>query len=643
MFPLFRDELRKKRLGNGSTNWSTLVVVLIQWISLILLPLVFVIVKHGFSLQSMKLPLMPSGDALMYASTVQSFLTPPLPNFLFSDRFGSPVGQDLTFSLVSVDLFAPAVAALFAALSGDLFFGINLFYIIGYPLTAIFGFLALRILAVSRFVAVLSGIAISLLPFHFFWNTHSITLSTYFLLPLAIALVVSMATTPNINNELKTFTGKDGLRGTIGTRLKFIFFAVLGASYSYWAFGIAFLICVSILYSARQGRKELILPLLKSLFSVVFGFLLVAIPSLLVLAQSPATNYLAQRNLAGGVLNGTSLQSIFTYPPGSLSFGLVDALIPGTGNKLLEASNLWIERGFSSEGFAPTAFTSLFLTLAFVLAYFLIPRLNSLITESQSQRLSILLFFVPWSLLLASVGGIGAVFSIYVSSALRGFSRFWILLVIIAIFVIAIFITEWFSKQKTKFLPVVAIALVALSIVDSFSVVGNVKSDTVFAAPKSAGVETVSTQEVMNGFHGLLSELKSLEPRSDVLNLPITHYPYESPGYPSYRLLLPGLIESNYRWSAGATEGSPAFEPLLRLREEIVLSPKSLADSARSLGFEAIVIDQEVWDAMHEFRPWPEYQGHPEISLTDFLAETELAWSKFQSKAGTFYVFELTE
>ena len=629
----------KPKLDSIPKFTSSFGATLFYLLAMVITTLFYVFYKHGFTFENMRYPLTPYGDGIMYAATVRNLTNLEFP---VSGKFGAPFGQDLSFSMVSVDLFAPLVAAVLVLSVDDLFLGINLLYALGFPLAALSAFSGLRLLGVSRAFSAISGTIIALFPYHAWWNTSGLTLSTYFLLPLAIALVVLMASPIMAHQRL-------GGRWSRKSQIAYLFLALTGASYSYWAFGLAFVVCVSLIFAFRDSTRESMTRLLSALASIITGFVVVALPSVIAVAQGPSINYLAERHFAAGVLNGTSFQTLFSFPEGTISGRVAALLFPGINQKNSLGVSLWVERGFSFEGFSTMTFTSIFLLGAAWLAFMFFRKADFESDSPSTQTLKVLFFLTPWIFLLSSAGGLGAVFSIYLSSALRGFSRFWILFAIILVFAVAVFLTAWLHKRRSKPISFALATLLILTLGDYFSVSTPVTSSTQFSPARPSNQvaqdakeeEPRTSREIIEGFKILGSSLSQLPAGCDILSLPIAHYPYENPGYPSYRLLIPGLLDETFNWSAGATGGSSSFESLRQIRERLIKDPSSTRHLAKELGFCAVVLDEEVWQTLHYFRPWPEYQGHPEIDAQVFLERSSFEWEEKVTDAGSFFVLDL--
>ena len=230
-------------------------------------------------------------------------------------------------------------------------------------------------------------------------------------------------------------------------------------------------------------------------------------------------------------------------------------------------------------------------------------------------------FTFLWSI----IGGLGVIFSLFISPILRGYSRFMVAAPILLILAIGIYISSQSTSGLTsnlkkspktvgrnpKIVLIFLLVSVTLSCIDSLAVaVGRDRT----LRPPNAMVQRDSMHEL---YGALLPGDQKIG--CGILQMPIVHYPYEQPGYPLYRLLVPGLYGDKFRWSSGATQGSKGWEYLVKYREMQDNLDPSLMEKALKSDFCAVLIDKTAWDFSFSFVPYPEYKPVPPISFNNYL------------------------
>jgi hypothetical protein len=124
-----------------------------------------------------------------------------------------------------------------------------------------------------------------------------------------------------------------------------------------------------------------------------------------------------------------------------------------------------------------------------------------------------------------------------------------------------------------------------------------------------------------------------------VLQFPVIHFPYESPGWPGYALMAPGLVteREDIKWSAGLVGGSPAWTFMMKYRQYQNQPSRELINLAKSDGFCGILVDKTVWETFYNFMPSPDYSRVPSATLDKFLNEFG-DYSEYKTNLTTYYL-----
>lgn len=137
-------------------------------------------------------PLTYSGDGLFNLVLVKAVLENGW--FLINPHLGAPFGQQLyDFAIVNGDNPQWLIIKTIGLFTSSPAEALNAFYFGTFPLMALTGFLALRLLAVSRPVAVVIAVLFSLAPNHFFNGEGHLFLGAAWSVPLACWLVLAVA------------------------------------------------------------------------------------------------------------------------------------------------------------------------------------------------------------------------------------------------------------------------------------------------------------------------------------------------------------------------------------------------------------------------------------------------------------------
>jgi hypothetical protein len=413
---------------------------------------------------------------------------------------------------------------------------------------------------------------------------------------------------------------------------------LFGASYSYHAAMILMIFGTLFIFRYLSGKVTHKFALPSALSFVSLGFLMASIPALLAVYSATGTNYLSGRSWTASFhLTGYPFQFFFPY-----SNTMVDRLLTGLFSwytPKLAAVRVIPAEGYFGEG--EIYAISLFLVIPAIAIYFIIKsqesrrdieslkqKKNSKIDNlPRDQHSSVIFLAIFFTFLWSVVGGLGSMFSLFVSPILRGYSRFMVLVPVLIVFVIGLYFTElrkqlgpvargkwnYIKSHRRSRLALFALSLCSLSLllstVDGLAV--NFGRDRAIRAPTA-----MSQRASMKTLYNRLSALK---PGCGILQLPIVHYPYEQPGFPLYRLLVPGLYSDKFRWSSGATQDSKGWDLLQPFRKMQDHLDPNLYSQAWSHGFCAVLIDTVAWKAGNAFVPYTGYIPTPPIPYDKFL------------------------
>jgi hypothetical protein len=548
-----------------------------------LTPIVFAVYKFGFTWQNIKFPLYFYGDEMLYATSVLSFSK---GTALFNSNFGGFSGQELDFAFLSVDSGPTLIAGIISNLAGENpFFGMNVLFILGYGLTALSGYFATRIFGVKGTIAIPAGIIMAILPFHLLWNTNSPTISSYFLLPILFALSIKKVFFETSKKER-------------------IFLYVLvflnGAWYSYYSIGYTFLLITLVIITSLVERSiDKVKASISLLIINTSSFLIVAVPALIAKSRAINVDYFGERDPWAAIVNATTLLHYTTPFPTSIEEKIANFFFGDTGSRSpIGLQKLMNATGLFGEGWVGAMPWGLILFIGVIGIE--MSRPNS-VTRSLTFRQMRVFFTAGFiALSLSLVGGLGSIFAITFSGILRGYARYSIFVLVLFVISIALYIESQSEMRRRQRSLLASFLIICIGM-------------TVNQAPIHAGTKATQYLQSIE----LESSLEA-KPGCTILQLPIMHFPYESPGYPTYSLMRFGLISDRYNWSSGFVGGSQAHVDYLELKEAQKTTMSAVIKIAKAKNYCGLLIDENVWDSVANFKPWPEYESGLGV-LSEFI------------------------
>ena len=215
-------------------------------------------------------------------------------------HLGAPLGQDLRDFPQGPDHVHLLIVKGLVELLGDPFAAVNAYYLLGYVLVALSAWGVLRLMGISRPVAVVVGVLFTFLPFHAGRGPEHLFLSAYFSVPLAGLLLHWQLTGRAAWGPARRGADAGLTRGRLAGLL--LIALVVGSSSAYYALHFLVLLAFVTVLQVLIGRT----------WRPVLSALLVGTPVLgvLLLNAAPALLYTA-RNGANAGLSRAPDQSWF--------------------------------------------------------------------------------------------------------------------------------------------------------------------------------------------------------------------------------------------------------------------------------------------------------------------------------------------
>jgi hypothetical protein len=360
------------------------------------------------------LPMLDSGDALLILPMIQA--QHEGGTHWVNDRLGAPGRQEL-YDFPVIDHWHFACVALIDRAVGHPVVAFNVYYLLTYPLAAVCAMFAGRCLGLSLPAAGCLGLLYAFLPYHQMRGLSHYFLSAYYLVPLALVVVVNLS------------LGRVRLRRAGWPVLAALVTSCAGA---YYAFFICTLLAVAALYGAALRR---------SFKPLGWGGLLVGVVVAGGVANHAPT-YLYQRDF------GRNTAPVARQPEDSEWYAMkLTYLVLPIPNHRVPALARWRSAHDSISRPIQTDANAAMLGVVGV-AGLLVAVVAVVRPRSRRRRVvRAVSVLVAGSFLIATVGGVGALFSDLINPSVRGLARMSVVLAFLALWLAVVALDRGQSRR----------------------------------------------------------------------------------------------------------------------------------------------------------------------------------------------------
>lgn len=501
-------------------------------------------------------------DALEYAMVSQT--VNQTGGYLSTSHLGAPFGQNLHEFPYGADNLNIELLHFFNGATGDPSRSINLLLLVGYPLAALVAFASMRRMRISRSVSALGSVLIAFAPYHQARAGGHLFLSSYFMVPFGVMLVVTACSN---DAPLVGWRTRRDLPVLLGC-------AALASTGAYYALFTVILLGI-VSAAAAIGRRS-IRPLRSAvtLGAVIVGVLaLNLMPSLVWRVTHDANNVVAARSPVETELYGLKVTAMLMPVPNHRV-----APLATIGSKYVANSPLPSENGQQLGVIGSLGFLGLIGSIGIVLFRRRTQgegdeRDPSADRFSEWESLRVL---VLAAILLSTIGGLSYVLSAGGLSELRGWNRMSIVVMVACVFAVALVIDRACGRMSVRSFRMIVGLVLVVGVFDQVGVVQNnfhVTTEREFASDRTffTGVST------------------ALGGNGAVLQLPFVSYPETPPinKTGAFDPVAAYLHAPELHWSFGGMRGSvPAWQERLN-----AATPDDVATQAIAMGFFAIVVD----------------------------------------------------
>src|SRR5581483_231691 len=234
------ESISRSKAGRFSSLWACVAAALVSILALFpILDLTHAALHVPFAYSNGDT--VGSGDSFFYYMLTKSVIDHGW--YLSNPSLGAPGGMHLADFPICSTVHVIAVKFL-GWLTHDFAVAVNVYYLLGFPLSALAATYAFGRLGLSAEASVLAGVLFSFLPYHFFRGQAHLFLSTYYAVPLAALLVMGLALgTPVFGRQAGWKRSTAAVAACV----------LIAATDIYYAFFAAFFLLVAATYSAASS------------------------------------------------------------------------------------------------------------------------------------------------------------------------------------------------------------------------------------------------------------------------------------------------------------------------------------------------------------------------------------------------------
>lgn len=497
------------------------------------------------------------GDNLSTAITVKRL--EGWSNFFTTYQLGAPfvaTNYDYPFFTDASHLF---FLKIFVNLFNSPGVAINLFYLLLFPLTSVVSYLVMRNMGIHYLFSALGSMVFSFLPYRFLRSTMHLFLSAYTMIPVAVLLLIWLGRDESLLKFQKGFF-----------RYKRNCFAVvslvlIGWSGIYYAFFMCFFIVVTLLillFRSKWCWKRL-LPGVSMMMVILFSLGLSFIPYFIFHLQHGSNPEIVTRSRLEAEVYGMKITQLF-FPNQTHGIPLLEKL-----------QRLYSQAPLPNEGSEYLGVIGI-LGFFFLLLVLFYPGKEN---DASFFRLRHLSLLNVSAILLATIGGFGSIFSIFISPQIRGYDRISVFIAYFSILALCMGLSQIPAHIKKPVGKTIFAATLSVLFLISLA------EQSIASLGNDAYIQSYESDE-----HFVKAIESEVGKDGMIYQLPYLAYP-ESPnqnGMGDYAMGRGFLHSDTLRWSYGDQKGRPSDAWNRALSQEPM---NQVIDTISFVGFNGIYID----------------------------------------------------
>lgn len=435
----------------------------------------------------------------------------------------------------------------------------NVIYLGSFFIIAAISYAVLYKLSINKILAFSGAILFTFLPFHFLRLPH-LFYTWYFTIPIYIFFCIKIMSDENKNKGNTIISLKDALI--------LIFCASFGI---YFAFFASILFTFSTIYSFQSNHEHCQLQRSIIFIGIIYMTLtLILSPNILYKILTPPNIEVAVRNPAEAEIHGLRI---------------VQLLLPSPVHRI----NLFAEKTQKYNKNTPLVSENATATLGLIGSIGFILLLVSIFTRKRTlldiriiPQLAILNLAC---FLVGTIGGLGSLFSLFISPMIRGYNRISVFISFLSITTVMLVLQKTIADRKFKNPNLVYILTIVLVLL-----IGLFDQTSVAFIPNYAAIK----QEYQNDAQFIQKIEASVPEGTMIYQLPYVKYPESPPLYNEgdYGLIRGYLHSKTLKWSYGAMAGS---EGDFWLRSMNTLPIEEQVEKITAYGFGGIYLDRRAF------------------------------------------------
>ncbi|UUZ83055.1 hypothetical protein LJK88_03580 [Paenibacillus sp. P26] len=432
---------------------------------------------------------------------------------------------------------------------------LNLYYLLTFPLTAFFSMVVFRYLKISSIISILCSQIYAFLPYHIMRGEAHLFLSSYYLIPLMLLILIWIQR----EEPITLINKKINIEKKLIFSCSLIIALLFSSAGVYYAFFIAFVLFIITMYNLFQKNLNKAFWSFILLITLCIGLLLNLLPSIIYTLNHGTNKLVVARSSIEAEVYGLKIAQFFVpvYDHG------ISIL-----TKLINNYRLHPLPNEGSEYLGVIGIIGFIVLLVFILIK------ESNINNHYLQLVKYLSTLNIFCILLSTIGGIGSLFALVISPQIRAYNRISVIIAFFCFLTIALLLEYLKQNMRNKKFNFNIILNITLIIVFTFGIYE-------YYVPNFTNY-TATKKDFQNDAN-FISEIESKMPiNSMIFQLPYVPFPENPPvnNLGDYELFKGYLHSNHLKWSYGSMKGRESDQwikytanlPLQDMLESLVLS-----------------------------------------------------------------------
>ena len=492
----------------------------------------FFIFIYGVKLNNLFLPWSYGGDAISVYQLSQNIKDSGW--IINNSRLAAPFTGDFhdyaQFFTQNISYF---FVKLFFHISKNIYFSLNLCFLLNCFACSLFSYYVFKVLKINRLISIFSSITFSLMPYYFLRGVNHFPLSQYQFIPFSFILCIWCYT------EDDFFILKSNFFKNYKSIFAIIFcFLIAGNGGGYYPFFTSFFIIVTGLLKSNFRINKSILPSLFIVLIIIFFF---------VLNISPYIFYRFANGKNLHITNRLSFESEY------YGLKIIQLFIPNNSHKINFIQN--IINNYNNSGFLINENQTSYLGLigSFGCLFLFLIVFSKKIKLFNNKIFILLSKLNLAGILFATIGGFSSLFSLLITSIIRGYNRISIFLSFLCILTISLIFNKLLENIKKTIYKIFTLFIISI-----FFIIG-LFFQYPFDLSRKALIDIISRYEnSLTSDKEFIMYIENIMPKEAMIyQLPYQSFPESGPinHMSDYRHFIGCINSEKLKWSYGTIKG----------------------------------------------------------------------------------------